>query len=131
MRLYTLAGARAALPRVIPILQKLSETITTLQAFEQHVYAERQLTRSNGHSRHDGFEAQPERPPAAALQEQIQALAAELAQIGVEIKDPIRGLIDFYSERDGETVFLCFLLGEDDIRYWHTIEGGFAGRRPL
>ena len=131
MRLYTLAEARAVLPRVIPLLEHLSRRIAQLQTLEKHVFEERQMTRSNGHSHHDGFEAQPARPPAEAMQEQIQALAGQLAEMGIEIKDPIRGLIDFYSVRDGETVFLCFLMGERDISFWHTLDGGFAGRLPL
>jgi hypothetical protein len=28
-------------------------------------------------------------------------------------------------------VLLCWKLGEDRIRYWHTVEDGFAGRQPL
>jgi len=28
-------------------------------------------------------------------------------------------------------VLLCWKLGEDEIRYWHGLEDGFAGRRPL
>jgi len=28
-------------------------------------------------------------------------------------------------------VLLCWRLGEDDIRYWHRVEDGFAGRRPV
>jgi hypothetical protein len=131
MRLYTVDEARALLPRVVLLLQQLSQAITRLQAFETHVFQERQLTRSNGHSEHDGFEVQPARPPAEALQEQIQSFAARIAELGIEIKDPIRGLIDFYSDRDGVTVSLCFLLGENDIGYWHPLDGGFAGRKPL
>ena len=38
---------------------------------------------------------------------------------------------DFYHERDGELVFLCFKLGESDITHWHSLAGGFAGREPL
>lgn len=131
MRLYTPGEARAALPVVIPLLVRLAEGIKRLQAFEQVVLAERQLTQGNGHSQHDAMGEQPERGPAEAAQEEIQAIAAQIGALGIEIKDPSRGLIDFYGERDGEIVFLCFLLGEDDIQHWHTIHGGFAGRRPL
>jgi hypothetical protein len=33
--------------------------------------------------------------------------------------------------REGRPVFLCWQLGEEDIRFWHELEGGFAGRQPL
>jgi hypothetical protein len=48
-----------------------------------------------------------------------------------EVKDLDEGLIDFPALRRGETVLLCWKLGEDRIRYWHTVEDGFAGRRLL
>ena len=47
------------------------------------------------------------------------------------MKDPERGLIDFYHERDGQVVYLCWQLGEPDIEWWHDTEAGFAGRQPL
>jgi hypothetical protein len=40
-------------------------------------------------------------------------------------------LIDFPALRHGETVLLCWQLGEDEIEWWHTVDDGFAGRRPL
>jgi hypothetical protein len=42
------------------------------------------------------------------------------------LKDPERGLIDFYSEREGRVVYLCYLLGEPDLLYWHDLDTGFA-----
>lgn len=51
---------------------------------------------------------------------------------GVIIKDPSRGLVDFPTIRgSGEEVYLCYLLGEATIDWWHTIRDGFAGRRPV
>jgi hypothetical protein len=54
-----------------------------------------------------------------------------IAERGVEVKDLDEGLVDFPALHGGETVLLCWRLGEDEIRYWHRIEDGFAGRRPL
>ena len=55
----------------------------------------------------------------------------EIVEYGVEVKDLDEGLIDFPALRRGETVLLCWKLGEDEILYWHGIEDGFAGRQPL
>src|SRR5581483_7805155 len=55
----------------------------------------------------------------------------ELAERGVQVKDVDEGLVDFPALRRGETVLLCWRLGEDEVSYWHTLEAGFAGRRPL
>jgi hypothetical protein len=42
-----------------------------------------------------------------------------------------RGLVDFPTTLDGRWIYLCWQAGEDEIRFWHEIHGGFAGRRPL
>jgi hypothetical protein len=47
------------------------------------------------------------------------------------VKDLETGLVDFYAERDGESVFLCWQFGEPSVAYWHPIEGGFAARQPI
>jgi hypothetical protein len=52
-------------------------------------------------------------------------------EAGIEIKDIQRGLVDFPMWRDGEEVFLCWELAEDDIAFWHRIEDGYPGRQPL
>jgi len=54
-----------------------------------------------------------------------------LAERGIMLRDPETGLVDFPAERDGERVFLCWRLGEDDIAYFHPEHSGFSGRRPL
>jgi hypothetical protein len=54
-----------------------------------------------------------------------------LAALGVVVKDLDAGLVDFPAERDGRAVFLCWQLGEDEVAFWHGVEEGFAGRKPL
>jgi hypothetical protein len=64
--------------------------------------------------------------------ETLVELVADLNRAGVEIKDLNTGLIDFPHRRaNGEEVLLCYRLPEEEIVSWHTLEGGFAGRRPL
>lgn len=52
-------------------------------------------------------------------------------QLGAVVKDPDSGLVDFPALRDGEEVLLCWQVGEDEIGYWHGLEEGYAGRKPL
>ena len=47
------------------------------------------------------------------------------------VKDLDRGLVDFPALRDGEEVLLCWQVGEGEVAYWHGLEEGFAGRKPL
>jgi hypothetical protein len=65
-----------------------------------------------------------------ALQEARDTLL-EIDEIGVQVKDLEKGLLDFPCMIDGQTVLLCWKLGEKEIGFWHTTEDGFAGRKPL
>ena len=61
----------------------------------------------------------------------IGAIVEEIQQHGVQIKDLDLGLLDFPWRRDREVVLLCWRLGEDEIGYWHGMDEGYAGRKPL
>src|ERR671914_2092022 len=51
----------------------------------------------------------------------------QLEELGVQLKDYERGLVDFPSLRDGRLVLLCWQWGEGDhIEWWHDLEAGFA-----
>jgi hypothetical protein len=52
-------------------------------------------------------------------------------ELGAVVKDPDEGLVDFPARLDGLDVYLCWKLGEDSIEYWHGVDEGFAGRKPL
>jgi hypothetical protein len=63
---------------------------------------------------------------------QIGKLTTEIGELGVEMKDYSRGLIDFPHMKNGRVVFLCWQLGEaDEVEWWHETEAGFAGRQRL
>ncbi len=78
-------------------------------------------------------------PQADAAAAEVQRLAAEidaclreLADLGVEYKQPLDGgLVDFPGEIDGRDVWLCWRYDEPAVEHWHELEAGFAGRRPL
>jgi hypothetical protein len=72
----------------------------------------------------------PGREVAAALVELSRAFN-ELEAVDVVVRDVDRGLIDFPALRDGEEIYLCWLLDEEEIAYWHEPDAGFAGRQPL
>jgi hypothetical protein len=62
---------------------------------------------------------------------ELRSALVELQEMEVVLRDLDRGLVDFPSIRDGEEVFLCWEEGEDEIGFWHELEAGFGGRRPL
>ncbi len=54
-----------------------------------------------------------------------------LDEVGVQVKSVEEGLLDFPSERDGEDVLLCWRAGEERVAFWHGVDEGFAGRKPI
>jgi hypothetical protein len=54
-----------------------------------------------------------------------------VTELGAVIKDPQIGLVDFYGRIDGRLVWLCWKYGEESLGYYHELETGFSGRRPL
>ena len=51
--------------------------------------------------------------------------------MGAHLKDLDSGLVDFYSRRGQEIIFLCWKEGEAEIRNWHNLQSGFSNRKPL
>lgn len=62
---------------------------------------------------------------------ELVACAGEIQALGAIVKDLELGLVDFPSLRDGDEVLLCWRVGEDAIEFWHPVDEGFSGRRPL
>ena len=57
----------------------------------------------------------------------------ELETIGCYYKDWgfDKGLIDFPARIGGEDVYLCWRSDENEVAWYHPVEGGYAGRRPI
>jgi hypothetical protein len=78
----------------------------------------------------DSGGAYPGRDVARSLVELSRALG-ELEAVEVVLRDIDRGLVDFPAIRDGEEVYLCWLLDEPEIGFWHAPDTGFGGRVSL
>ena len=63
--------------------------------------------------------------------ENVSQAISHIQDSGCVVKDLDEGLVDFPSLRGGREVFLCWKLGEERIGYWHGLDEGFAGRKPL
>ncbi len=72
-----------------------------------------------------------QRPAARVLVEELDAVVQEIEASGAHLKDVQLGLVDFPAEKDGEVVYLCWQFGEPEVGFWHRMEDGFAGRKPL
>ena len=107
MRYWTVEEARAYLPRLRHLAEVLQRGVVLAA-----------LSRTNGHGK------PPDGDPRAAL--------AELREGDIILRDPATGLVDFHAlGGDGVVYHLCYRLDEDDLRWWHLPDEGFAGRKPL
>jgi hypothetical protein len=61
----------------------------------------------------------------------LSRAVSDLESVEVVLRDVERGDVDFPAIRDGCEVYLCWRLEEDQIRFWHPVDSGYAGRRPL
>lgn len=130
MRYFTPAEANAALEQVRPLAERLVEHRRRMVAAEARQERLEQRVAGNG----GGIDAALPAELEAEIGREANAVAEcvdALAIIGVQVKDLDTGLLDFPSLRDGEEILLCWRLGEDAVRWWHTLDGGFAGRRPI
>lgn len=61
----------------------------------------------------------------------VKDAITEISAIGVLVKDIDMGLLDFPCVVEGEVILLCWKLGESAITFWHGLEEGYAGRKPI
>jgi hypothetical protein len=130
MRHFTAEEANAALAQVRPLVERMVERRRA------HAHALERQEELEGRIRGNGGGIPPATLADAAaeierLERELARIVDEIGEHGAEVKDLDEGLIDFPALRRGETVLLCWKLGEDEIRFWHRVEDGFAGRRPL
>jgi hypothetical protein len=127
---FTLEQANAALEQVRPLAEQMvahRHEVAVLLARRAELTS---TIAGNGGDLDPGELARVE----AEIAEEAKGVARcvnEIHGLGAEVKDADEGLVDFPALRDGEEVLLCWKLGEDEIEFWHGLEEGFAGRRPI
>ncbi len=120
---FSVREARRLLPRVKPWAARMVRLAGGLEQFREEVkrFSEKGSANAGG-------------PAGTAYVENLVALQAcvrELQQLGCLVKGVQEGLVDFPHWMEGREVYLCWKHGEDDIRYWHEVDAGFAGRTPI
>jgi len=127
---YTLDQARAQLPWLTQILAQIKEIGARSEQLRGDVDRLVGRLQANGHAAVDDA-ISDRHNEAQHTQDELENLAGQIAERNIILRDVQRGLIDFPSLRGGREVYLCWVLGETDIEYWHDTDAGFAGRQPL
>ena len=126
-RLFTVDEANDLLPKLRPLVDQVLENIRRLKGASESVIRREGLDPEAANLmnrlRDDG--------EIAKLIGQVKGWVDEINGYGCICKGVEQGLIDFPCLLGSEVVFLCWQIGEPAVGYWHRIEDGFAGRKPL
>jgi len=126
MKLFTVSEANELLPIVRPMLETIKALYEKMSLYRESAKAAAIAANEFGGGGMEGGTHYVQ-----SLYE-IGKLTTELNELGIQLKDYTRGLIDFPSKREDRIVLLCWQLGEEnEIEWWHEIEAGFAGRQRL
>jgi hypothetical protein len=129
-RYFTAEDANELLPIVRPLVERMvSHRRSLAVASVRHARIAAKIAGNGG-----GVDPHEIDRLQASVESEAQAVADavdELQQLGLLVKDLDEGLVDFPALRGEEEVLLCWRLGEEEVGYWHTVDEGFAGRRPL
>lgn len=129
---YTVEEANSTLPLVKLIVRDIVELYADVRDRRDRLSAIAKAEYGNA-ERGEVYSEELEAVEASIYKdiEKLKAFIAELTELGIELKDPETGLIDFYSLLDGREVFLCWKLGEPAVAHWHELDAGFEGRQLL
>lgn len=128
---FTLEEAQSLLPILESLLKRAIEEKRAVETIEEKMQALSQKIFLTGGMYLDVDRLRRRRAAHESHAQHAKDLLAEIEAIGVQVKDLDTGLLDFPCLIDGETVLLCWRMGEDRIEFWHTLDGGFRGRQPL
>ena len=143
-RFYSLDAANALVPDLAVVTERLREQREELVGLRD-AYRDREgvvlgdviaaAERPRCRADADDTDADPElrrlRLRMRGLVDQMQADVAWLDERDIVLRDIATGLVDFPALASGRQVWLCWHLGEQAVGWWHGVDEGFAGRRPL
>lgn len=129
-RHYTLEEANATLPWLEEMLTRMVRLREQLGSQQNKLMSLMQHRSGNGVASHDQ-EIEESQRTQDDLAQQLRQDLQEITGRGIIIRDIVRGLVDFPSDREGQTIFLCWLRGEPQIDYWHGTNEGFGSRKRL
>jgi len=119
---FTLEEARSELPLIRDDLRRIRVLKQELEAIGFDIFAGRFKP---------GFHPDMDREYPIPFEQMIKIISG-LEEKEIQLKGLDQGLVDFPAlRRNGDEVFLCWKVDEDDIEFWHDLGGGFAGRQHI
>jgi hypothetical protein len=130
-RLFTFDIAAKLLPRVRAALRQAIDLRQDYQQTEQELSSAQQRITMLGGALVDTRELLNVRARRDASVTALRQTIESIQDMGCLIKDLDTGLVDFPTLYRGQEVLLCWKLGEAEIGWWHGMDDGFAGRKPI
>jgi len=126
MKQFTVEQANATLP----LVKRIVEDIVAQYRIWSEKLLEIDLLASSGRAA-DADSMDRLTREAQTVAREIETFRRELDALGIQLKEPGIGLIDFPSTIGDRPILLCWRLGEPAVQFWHDVSAGFAGRQPL
>jgi hypothetical protein len=121
-RYFTFEQANAMVRMIRPLMAEILRLRQAILDRQPEVWPVVEKAAGNGGSREASL--------AAREFQRLDSLVREIQATGAVIKDINHGLVDFPALREEREVYLCWKYGEEEIRFWHDIDTGFASRQP-
>lgn len=133
-RYFSLSEANALVPRLEEIFGRVMQIRAQLKMLYRRL-EEKKFAPEDEHF----SVVVPGAPPdvvrdRASFKALVETLKEELGRVqstGAVVKDIETGLVDWFAKKDGREIFLCWRFGEKEVGWWHDLESGSAGRRPV
>lgn len=131
LKYFTLEEAQSLLPVLESLLKRAIEAKRAIEEIEEQVQALNRKIFLSGGMFLDVEKIRRRRAEHESHVQKAKDSLAEIEAIGVQVKNLETGLLDFPCLIEGDTVLLCWKMGESRIEFWHTLDAGFRGRQPL
>jgi len=131
IKLFTLEEANSLVPILTPMVQELQDLRSQIDKLEVEIDSLELIAEGVPEGSQSAQELEEKISKLNEMIGQMNKLLKEIEVIGCSPKSIEIGLIDFLSEKEGRHIYLCWQLGEPQIKHWHETGEGFANRQPI
>jgi hypothetical protein len=130
-RYFTPEQVAAVIPRLAGIMKRVMAAYGAMETLREEMRREQHRIAMQGGAVIDAPAWQDRRQRMQQSTAEVEEALREVQALGGVPKDLGLGLVDFPHRRDGRVVNLCWKYGEQEVRFWHGLDEGYAARRPL
>jgi len=127
MRYFTVQQAN----RTLPLVRKIVQDVVQQHRAWRDAILELDIVASSSRADEPREVAEELERKVLHLAREVEGFRRELDDLGIQLKDPRLGLVDFPCQVAGRSVLLCWRLGEPAVQFWHEEDAGFTGRQPV